>query len=307
MSVVEIKRLQERSGTIGSNSRISQTYLIRTNSRDDDYFVVRDAIEGEVGGFLASHPENIFYTRREIKVSASSPLHWVVTVPWSTESISSQERERNDYPNPIDRTAKISVESRETQKYVTKDVEGNPIQNTAGEPFEPIVADFTDVIINIRQNLPGYAASWLQAYNNSTNLNPVVITGGNGILTLDAGYGLIKGMSFSSLQQENGYNFYEGNIQVHVTHDDTYQWKTVLVNEGFRYLDGTDLIHFFEKDESGTLQDGTGSTEEVRATNPKKLSLSGGAAADDAPPELLEFKIYRETDWSYLPFFYPLK
>jgi hypothetical protein len=303
VSVVELKRLQERSGTIGSNSQISQTYLIRTNSRDDDYFIVREAIEGEVGGFLDSHPENTFYTRREIRVSAASPLHWTASVSWSTEPISNQERERNDFPNPIDRRAKISVESRETQKYVTKDYEGTPLQNKAGEPIEPLPTDFTDVILNIRQNIPSYQASWIQDFSNTTNENPVIMSDGVLILGIDQDKGLLKAMNFSSLQEENGFQFYEASLKIHVTHDSEYKWKTILINEGFNYLEGTDLIRFCQKDVDGVLLDGTGGTERVPSSVPKKLDGAGGKLADDAEPILLEFELYKKADWLELPFF----
>ena len=303
MSVTSVERLQERGGNLGSHSRITQTYLVRTNSRDDGFFEVREAIENLVGGFLSPHPDSMFYTRREINLSAASPLHWTATVPWSTEPISNRERERNDFPNPIDRRARISVESRETQKYVTKDYEDTPLKNTAGEPIEPLPTDFTDVILNIRQNIPTYQASWIQDFSNSTNEKPVIMTDGVLVLGIDADKGLLKAMNFSSLQEENGFQFYEAGLKIHVTHDSEYKWKTVLINEGFRYLDGTKLIRFCETDESGTLLDGTGGTDRVFATTPKKLDATGAALADDADPVLLEFELYKKADWSELPFF----
>lgn len=303
MSVTSVERLQERGGSLGQHSRITQTYLIRTNSRDDGYFEVRQAVEDVVGSFLSPHPDSLFYTRRDIDLTAASPLHWTARVVWSTEPVNTQERERQQYPNPIDRRMRISVSSQETQKYVWKDRDETPLVNKAGDPIEPLPTDFTDVIVNLKVNIADYQVTWLTNYVNSTNSTPVIVSNGNTILTIDTGYGLLKSMSITELTEDNGFQFYEAMVSIHVTHDEEYKWKTVVINEGFRYLDGTDLIHFFEKDANGVLQDGLEGRDEVRVTTPKKLDAAGAPLADTADPTLLEFNLYKEADWSELPFF----
>lgn len=297
MSVVSVQRLTERGGSLGKTSKITQTYLIRTDSRDDGYFEVRAAIEAEVGTFLTAHPDNSFYTRREISLSAPSALHWTAKVSWSTEQISSQDMERDQYPNPTDRRMQISIASQETQKYVWKDKDDVPLVNTAGEPIEPLPINFTDVIINIKANIDNYDATWLTTYSNTVNATDVSVTNGRTTLNIEAGYGLLKSINISENQLENGYEYYEANMSVHVTHDTEYLWKTMVINEGFHRRSGTKLVPFFELDTDGN------DTEDL-VTTPVKITEDGLSRLEaGSEPFLLEFETYNVTDWKLLPFF----
>lgn len=303
MSITSIERLTERGGSLGAHSKISQTYLVRTNSREDGYFEVRQAVEDTVGSFLSAHPSSQFYTRREITLSAPSALHWTAKVTWSTEPVSSQDREREQYPNPIDRRLRISIASQLTQKYVWKDLNDAPLVNKAKDPIDPLPMDFTDVIVNLKANIPTYDATWVTKYVNSTNEADVTMSNGKTTINLEAGYGLIKSMSISELQEDNGYEFYVANLSVHVTHDEEYQWKTMVINEGFNYLDGTDLIPIYDKDVDGVLLDGSNGDAAVKVTSPRKLDADGAVLADEDDPVLLEFELYKRAAWADLPFF----
>jgi len=292
MSITSIERLTERGGNLGQHFKINQTYLVRTNSREDGYFEIKEAIEGVVGGFLSAHPESSFYTRRGIDITAQSPLHWTAKVVWSTEPVSNQDKEKEQFPNPLDRSARISLASQETQKYVWKDRNDAPLQNSALDPIAPLPTDFTDVMINISQNIPSYLASWITTYGNTVNNSTIKCTDGYAELIIEKEYGLLKRLSISELQEENGYKYYTASAQVHITHDMNYKWKTMVIDEGFKNIVG-ELI---------TITDDNGN--EAKPTDPVKLDGEGSKLAQGSEPFLLEFELYKQSDWSGLPFFY---
>lgn len=296
MSVVSIERLTERGGTLGATEDTFQTYLVRTDSRDDDHFVVRSAIEAHtgVGTYLTPHLQNAFYTRRDILLNAPTALHWTARVKWSTKPVSTSERERNEEPNPLNRRNKVSLLSLEFQEYDWQDAKQKALRNSAGDMYDPLPFPRSHPIIQIRRNIDTYNADWSVVYPNSTNSANVTISDGKVSYTLLADYGLMKTLTVGELQEENGVEFYESSCTIHVSTNTDRKWKLRMIDEGYRYKSGSDMKRFSELDKDGT------------ATNsPVKnlLNGSGGALAVGGTPVFNDFDQFTESDWNALPFF----
>lgn len=293
MSVVSCRKMPERGGQFEDFSDTYQTYLVTTNSRDDDFFTVRAAVEAEVGTFGTSHPANPFYTRRNVRVDARTPLHWTAYVNWSTRPISNEEREREQFPNPIDRRVKMGVDSQEFQVYRDEDLNGKPYVNSAGDPLEAQPFEDSRIVIPISKNVASWSASWF-AYNNTTNDSGVSITDGVSTAVIAAEYGLIKGVRMSDLKEENGYQYYTASAVVHIATNETYKWNLPRIDQGFYYLSGGNRKRFSVKDIADTDQDSP--TEQL-------LDGKGAALGSGNDPVMLTFTDFKAADWSGLPFF----
>jgi len=294
MSVVSCKKMPERGGQFEDYDDTYQTYLVTCNSRDDAFFAVRAAIEAEVGTFGTAHPSNPFYTRRNVRVDARTALHWTAYVNWSTRPISNDEREREQFPNPIDRRVKMGADSQEFQVYRDEDLDGKAYVNSAGDPLEPQPFEDSRIVIPVQKHVATWDASWF-LYNNTTNSGAVSVTDGVSTLTIEAEYGLFKGFSVSDLKEENGYQYYTASGQIHITTNTTYKWNLPRIDQGFYYLSGGNRKRFTVKNISDEDQDAP--TEQL-------LDGEGAALAQGNDPVMLTFTDFATSDWSNLPFFF---
>ena len=107
MAVVEILKQTKRSGTSGliDDQNYSERYFIRTDDRQDNMLtILQDPLFlTVVPGFGESHPDNIFFTRRNLKWESTTPFMWFCSVEYSTRPISKEEKEKEEFPNPVDR------------------------------------------------------------------------------------------------------------------------------------------------------------------------------------------------------------
>lgn len=292
MSVVSCKKMPERGGQFEDYDDTYQTYLVTCNSRDDDFFAVRAAVEAEVGPFGTAHPSNPFYTRRNVRVDARTALHWTAYVNWSTRPVGVDEFEREQFPNPVDRRLKMSVDSQEFQVYRDEDLEGNAYVNSAGDPLEPQPFEDSRIVISVQKNVPTWNANWF-LYNNTTNNGQVIFSDTVSSVVVDIGYGLFKGFRMSDLREENGFQFYTASGQIHIATNETYQWNLPRIDQGFYYLSGGNRKRFSVKDISDADQDAP--TEQL-------LDGEGAALAQGNDPVMLTFTDFKSADWSDLPF-----
>jgi len=294
MSVIDINKMPDRNGQWDRYDDFYETYLVKTDAihANDWYFVIRSAMEDEVGPFLSVHPVNPFFSRRLIRIQSRSPYHFQAYVDWSTRPISEAERNREEYPNPVDRPAIIHPNSVEFQEYRAKDVNGNVYQNSAKYPLEPEPIDVSSTMFDVT----AFASTWTKdqiTKNNTRNDGVVTMTDGYAVIVIGQYDGRIRNYQVTGPDYENGFRYYTHRCQIHI--DEVYQWKDLRIDQGPFYLDGSsNQVEFTIKDADGA---------DIPAPTDGKLDGSGGALAAGTDPEILEFDKVKDGDWSDLPFF----
>lgn len=222
---------------------------------------------------------------------------WEVTVKWQTmKGSGSYDDEDENTTDPTTQRPKVSFGSTQYTKVVDKyygagEAQGSPaqpIQNSAGEPFDPPVQlEFSRTIIEISYNTRIFETNWMREFENTVNEKAETVGGMN----IPAGEGRITTLDADPLYDDNDELYWNVNAQIELN-DDGYILK--LLDQGFNYLDNDDLTEFTVKDKDGN---------DVPASEPQKLNGTGGKWADESPaidPQYLEFEIYFSKDWKSL-------
>lgn len=315
MSVVSVQEMAEgRDGVpVGSvdNLRVRRQWLVTTSDKTDNQFTIASdtTFTSATPSYLEVHPSNLFYTCRVLSLEPQSPLHWYAVAEYSTAPVSTEERERNEYPNPINRPAKFSVDTMELQKYVDRDANDKPYNNSAGAPFEPQIKEDSRFVLNIRRNVSTFSTSWWDL-RGTLNQKAHLFTDGRSNGSFGIERALFKRLGMSELQEENGYQFYTLQGVFHV---DSAGWVKKLRDQGFHYREtpgnppSGKFIRFKVFDSNSN---GDPTTDLI--SSPDELPLDGnggplknpdgtlaGTAAEDV---FLDFDEFPTADWTTLPF-----
>jgi hypothetical protein len=193
--------------------------------------------------------------------------------------------------NNTDPTAEAPDIEEDYQPYgkvLAKDVAGNLLVNSAGDPFEPITVTLLQRVIRIKFNLSvddHTAAS--NALKDTTNSQPMDVGG----IPIAAGAGRIGGLK-SSRKRKNGVTYYETTITILDRSGDPDAGEEGGA-WGFRLLDvGCNYINPLAP---------TGKSSILDNGNVMKLhALSGGQPS--ILPDVLTFTLYNSVNWNNFDF-----
>lgn len=146
MAVVEIEEqfAGRRGGSGEKNAReYVRVWLVTTDDPDDGPLTVRAAIAASKGVAVGVP----YKTDKESDLGAlckgttedqvQDNLHWLVTASYGSNVDESEQEE-----NPLLRPTEIEFDSEQFQRPAEKDIEGEPILNSAGEQYEqPVEMD----------------------------------------------------------------------------------------------------------------------------------------------------------------------
>lgn len=284
MAVVSAEEHWEgRDGSFAGirDSDVSRHFLLKTDNKLDDQFVVKAHVEQVMGlSYLEPHPVNSDYTIRNVECTQKpeTPIAWDVTVDYSTEPFNNDEIDQEE-PNPTDRPARISWSSEFVRRFTTEDKDGEPLWNTAADPYEPQEVDHVRWSIEVRKNVASVPA-WVTSYVNRVNSSPVSIGG----VTLAVRTLKCNGLSISEEKQQNDFTYYE--LVVSLSYDPD-KWDLRLLSAGFRDSNGDKILD----------------NEKDPVTTPWPLDSDGFKI--DSPTaanvEWQTFRIYKEADLNNLP------
>ena len=267
------------------NNTLTRTWKVKTDNKLDDSQVVAAHFDSALGiRFLSPHPTNGFFTARklDIKQESASPLAWRVTVMYSTEPIGEDE----DKPeNPLDEPPKISGDSEMSQKFTTKDKDGKPVLNSAGDPLEPHEVDDPRGVIIIEKNfpsIPGFVSTYINKVNNASFSIPGI--------SEPFGPRTVKFQRFRFGAQEvrNEVSFVAVTVELSI---DPNTWDVDRLDEGFHWKNNTTGAR-----SKITLDDGSEPTEAVPLDG-------GGAVLFNPTPDTARYltkKYYQEADFNVL-------
>ncbi len=256
MACVSIRPLPGKEGSFGpiTEWRAKREWLATCNSRYDEestilsYGYANNILPIPFVNTLGSNGLLLCW-RVLPKQDRKSPLHWVVTAEYSSEYLSKKEKDEQQYTNPTDRPATIKWSTAKYNKPAVRDINGNLILNSAGQPFDPPAekdcSRWTATISKNLEDVPSFILDYCDAINSDEftiqGLN--VLPGVAKIMTIEIGdeqsaqisdheeityYVFTYTVEFrSALVMVNGVRIPEG-------------WTLYLLDQGYHQIDPND-------------------------------------------------------------------
>lgn len=188
--------------------------------------------------------------------------------------------------NPLDRPAEYSWEVGLTQDIVEVDINGNAIENAAGDPPEqPCTRDINSVFLNVQRNEATFSAATAIAATNKLNtanffgaaagLAKCVGIWSNKVTTPDSVYWPVR---YRFEFREDGF-------------------KKRLINRGFNFINNNVLTRIVDGDEPGNLVEDAVRPTRPSVSRPRLLDANGGLLGANAQPIVLEFDVYESINF----------
>lgn len=229
------------------------------------------------------HPTDRNATVKRVQINQLAPDVFEATVQYDTEQKNDSDREEHPLRKPV----RYSLELMQFERPVDKDINGTPILNACGEPFDPPLMhdDSRQVLVGVRniQSL-GEIVYLQQFYKDAVNLNPFH----------GAGPRQAKVVSITAGEQQRAkdIDFYEVAIRV-AFKENGETWVREVLNQGMAYFrDVPD-----PNNADSTIQKLTTKRDGEFINSPVKLDADGYLLEDDAEPVFLKFKTYPERDF----------
>lgn len=276
MSIVSVELLPNRqsSSQIGSR-QYTRTYIVVTDDIDDDEEVVRLSVPEFLGDV---HPSNSNArvsnktSTEQTRIKGGGSV-WQVQVTWDTSTPESTE-------DPLDEPIQYSWSAVASEEVFDVDVDGEPVVNSADDPFsDGITRQTFDIQLSVSHNLASFdgslAASFVQKLNDATfHSGP-------------AGTVLCTNISAQGPNEQNGIEFWAISYEFLYRKDG---WDKKVLDAGFNYklVDGMDCTR------KKILVEGR------EPTSPVLLDGNGEVLTCGDEPVVLTFKPYERVDFSTL-------
>ncbi|MEM9019935.1 MAG: hypothetical protein AAGC44_05170 [Planctomycetota bacterium] len=245
------------------------------------------------GAALPGNP-NKLVTNLDAKPSRDSRRLFLVTVTYETINTESGSGGGGaQAPDPLNRPPDIAWGSNTYERVLEKDINGNPIVNSAGDPFDPPLTQ--------RLNVPAVEISYNQAGYNPDTYQPFVDSVNNAIITIagmddiDAKGAMLEKHRHRKLF-ENGTAYHRLTFNVEVAGS---YLREVLDRGWHRLPDGAaEEGHYlgngvFQKPE---IMNADG----VKPNAPVLLNGAGQPLANGAAPVFRSFETRDALDWEPL-------
>lgn len=324
VAVTEVNLLWEGRGGrdgIDRKQRYVRVYEVLTDDPNDD----EDIAGGEQARALGlpgnadvlKPGSNAFVQDIDAKVSSESPLRWLVTVTydntWSEFGSEGQTIDPNtglsNYtetgpgahhgkphqqrdPNPVNWSATYRTSHEQSQEPFTHDLDGNPVVNSAGDPFNPpLMVERSRPVIEITKYLADVNVEWLERFVDSVNLDTW-----HG---RPARYCRMIGLEWES-QTVGAFAVWRVTFRIKIkggqwnegANDQGQGWDIRLLDVGYQeYTDGFKTTK--------KLIDPKANNRGVEAPGPWPLD-GLGFASDGDPPAFVTYRNFGEEDWSEL-------
>lgn len=224
--------------------------------------------------------------RSKLEDPATSKTRWLITLEYGPQQEGPTGAESGEIvSSPLDEKPRISGSFVEYLRAIDKDVDGDPIETTSKEPFDPPV-EIEDGILEISVT-KNYAAIDLTALANLRGkVNSDAIFGG----AVEAGLARAKGFSFQQKWHANS-PYYELTSTIQIKSE----WVVRKLNQGF-----FEWIDTFETPAQYRILD----TDKTPKQSPSLLDEDGlrlprgGMTPPD--PVYLPFTVYESASFAIL-------
>lgn len=314
MAVISMEPLPDRQADLATftDSRASRKWIALTNNRFDDEATV--IVYGLANHILPEpwfdyHPTILRLLCRGLSAECDprSPMKWIVTATYSCES-SSLEKIQSQFLAPLSRPAKIRFRKNKYQKPVTKDINGKPFVNAAGDPFDPPVELARGhLVCAITKNVASPPA-FMGVDGDVINSDPFIVIDELGSsIYVDSCQAKVDECDLSDIQSERdsfgiNYLFYTLNWSFEINREPPPVsnpggkggWRLALLNQGFRARrpGGQQTYNILDN-----------STPPQPISSPALLDSTGYILANPSPDTAvyLEFQAYYEMDFNFFP------
>jgi hypothetical protein len=248
-----------------------------------------DGTEVDDGAYLVS---------LSVKQDQDHPSAWLAVGKYSTN-----RPDPDRLAGPLERRPKFTWSFERYEKALQMDLDGYPLWNTVGDPFDPPPArDANRLMLSVVKNVAAFDFEQAQEYIDSVNDRPFV--------GFPKNCAKIMGISCSDRMFEDDTEFYQVTYTIafkkeHQQIDPAtgepaeeagqplYSgWQFELLNQGFRYLNLAATAILRAEDRPGTP-----------AAKPILLTWEGNKFDDlEFTPDavFLPFRVYEAKDWTIL-------
>lgn len=259
---------------LGAYSEVNGIYQNLTAVRKFDVHFVNDSSvpasrplialdQDDVPQLWEVHPYNswLYVSNRTVEIRSSTLFY--ITVNYSLVE------------NPLAQPAEFSWSHVDNEEPIDRDINGNPITNSAGElPDPPITETFHDVVLRVSRNEALFNHVTASEYKNSVNANTF----------LGFAPGTVKCTVFEGeITRAAALTYYIVRYEFQIRED---AWKKRFLDAGFREKVGTEYEVIKDKDG-------------VPLSEPSLLDGNGYKLPDGATPVFLEFETKQAMDFSY--------
>lgn len=287
MAITAVK-LVKQSGRQSKNIiTLDYLYQVHCDRRDESPLAIRTASADGVAIPLVGSAvgAGIYYAEVGMEPADDSGYVWNVSV---TASNAVDPGTINE--NPLERDPEYEWSTTTAMEPKYTDAEGNPIESSAGELFDPpIEAPALDAVLRITFNKASYDPAKAIAYTNSTNSDTWLIPG----TSYHAAPHEAKVAAWTGRSAvENNIHYWQHTLEIHFREYDEaaglYGWKQSVLDQGFyEGVPGGDRLKIMDD-----------STPPKPLNAPVKLDGAGSVLASGEPPVYRQFVIYKQRVFS---------
>jgi len=126
-----------------------------------------------------AHPASTFLLVDSVSVDQAVGFKfWTVKVHYSIPKDGQAHDGPGAQDNPLLEPPRIRWEFGASSEPIDRDINGNPIVNSAGDPFQqPVTRDFTTIFLVYTRNEPFFNVNTAITYSNKTNSGSIIIAG----------------------------------------------------------------------------------------------------------------------------------
>lgn len=272
---------EDAAGRTATNQRGVRTYTrvfkLKSDSKADGPYTVGSAIGLPLIG--SRHNEDFAAYCTTLTPTNNEPwAGWIVTAEYSSAL------EMDIYPqnDPIS----ITWSTEQYQIVATKDRNGKPILNSAGDYFSdpPPMMDVSRRIVTIEKNMM-FVPSWILETQDCVNSANFLLDG----IVIGAGKAKIQRVSVGPKEQRNSAPFRRVTIEIHLQKNG---WDLEPLDAGFRKRDAENKLVKITSDGDGT-----------DVTTPVLLDGTGDVLVDPTPDNAVygSFNVYSTFNFALLP------
>ena len=233
----------QKNGTTVTK-RTRQWRVDTTNNYTDDADIMADAAAVKIGQVHDNDSTCRCIDRACAPESQAQKRQWLYTAMYSSE-VDIRE-------DPLDDPAETEWSTETYQTIAERDIDGDSIVNSAGDPFDPPgEKDDSRWTSVTRKNITPAVPDWIFAYQDGVNSDSFTVDD----ITITAGWAKLSSIHLSTKQQRNGTEYRVITLTINYRtnnegigsgsgsygsgSDEDEPWQLTLLDAGFRELSGT--------------------------------------------------------------------
>lgn len=303
MAVIDVREsFESRTGSLEyDKATFRRVFLVETDSPNDGPLtaivgVMNNMVIGIGSAYIAGNDSSPYAVllRFDASPTGEDPLEWQVTAEYG------KPPREGVADNPLDEPTTLDIEGESIEEAIERDKDGNLIENSAGDKFDPpLTVDKDRIVITITRNEatdayatanPGYTGPVFDYATISANVGKVNSTT---YLGYAARRVRMKRPRIRRMFNEDiGYYWnvvyrFEVIDEEYVNSSSTVLgsgWDRVILDSGYRFKDGSDLKMI--------------TIDGQPVQEPALLDGSGGKLSTGSNPVYLTFRVHEETDLS---------